>query len=455
MIILWHHQDLRISDHPILDYVSRQKLSLCPLYIDDNSVEWNLGKASRWWLDKSLASLKKDYQKHGSNLFITKGPALDFFKTLHIKHTIKEICWLERIEPSVRKRDQIIKKSLEEIGIKITVFKADTLSDLSNIKNKQNDIFKVFTPFYKALCKEIDGFSILQTPKLPPPPKISHNFFCNLEAPILNNLSKYWKPGRDGAIEKLKYFCDKNLSTYSKNRDFPAIDETSKLSPYLHFGEISIREVWQSICLLKENKVFLQELAWREFSNYFLFHNPQTSNTSWKSEFEKFAWKTDIKSLENWQKGETGYPIVDAGMKQLLQTGWMHNRLRMIVGSFLTKDLMIHWIEGAKWFWENLVDADLAANTMGWQWVAGCGADAAPYFRIFNPSLQAKKFDPDAEYIKKYISNLKQVSKNEIHQLPELGKPLFSGLNNTYIKPIVNHNIARNAALEKYKNIKD
>lgn len=457
MIILWHHQDLRTTDHPLLTYIYKQNNPFFPIYIDDDTIDWKLGNASKWWLKKSLESLKKDYQKLHSNLYIAKGPALNFFIKLHKTHKITEICWLEKIEPSAKERDEKMIPSLEKMGIKITIFPTDTLTNLREIKTKANKAFKVFTPFFNTICKEIDTFSILPTPKLPLlakiPTSLHSSIHSSIECKSKEHLIKYWSPGRKGAIDKLKYFCRNNLKDYSTNRDFPALEGTSMLSPHLHFGEISIREVWNAIAKYKNNTAFLRELGWREFSNYFLFHFSEACNVSWKKEFEKFAWEPKGKTLKCWQEGKTGYPIVDAGMRQLLETGWMHNRVRMIVASFLTKDLMIHWKEGAKWFWENLVDADLSANTMGWQWVAGCGVDAAPYFRIFNPSLQAKKFDPEAVYIKKYVPELAKLSSAEIHEMPMLEKNLFSNINKSYIDPIVNHESAKKSALEKYKKI--
>ncbi len=264
-------------------------------------------------------------------------------------------------------------------------------------------------------------------------------------APKKPNLEKAWVPGYAAGKKRLKEFIRKHLEMYSEERDFPAKGGNSCLSPYLHFGHLTPRMVWHAAAHLEGGSLFLRQLGWREFAYHLLFHFPRTPSEPLYDKYKTFPWRDDVEALQAWQEGKTGYPIVDAGMRELASTGFMHNRVRMIAGSFLVKDLLIPWQEGARWFWENLVDADLANNTLGWQWVAGCGADAAPFFRIFNPALQGEKFDPEGEYVRKYVPELKGVDNRHIHRPWEIG---------AYIKPIVDHKKARERALKAFEKIK-
>lgn len=460
-IILWHYRDLRVEDHLALEYAAKSNLSILPLYIHDDKVEdpWSIGAASKWWLHHSLTSLQKKYKELGSTLIIRKGNALDVIDKLCELNRIEEICWINRHQPKIKQRDLSIANALKTRGIKTTTFEGNYLISPVHFLNKSNAPFKIFTPFYNAALKEFEYTPPIAPPKsIKKPPKVSTLEIDDLELlpkiPWDQGIKKCWTPGRSGAEKALKEFQKDKQVLYPTLRDFPGIENTSRLSPHLSFGEISPREVWKHIV----NEDFKRQLIWREFANYFLVHFPKSTNISWRESFEKFPWKTNKKLLTCWQKGLTGYPIVDAGMRQLWQTGWMHNRVRMIVGSFLIKDLMIHWIEGARWFWDTLVDADLANNTLGWQWVAGSGPDAAPYFRIFNPILQGKKFDENGDYIRKYVPELSNLPNKWIHSpweapgllLQELGVTLGKD----YPFPIIDHAEARKQALEAFQGIK-
>ena len=323
----------------------------------------------------------------------------------------------------------------------------------------------MFTPFYNGVLKILSlNFSLASKPKVIKVPKNFkgdklEDFSLLPKIHWYKKLEKSWNPTRKAIKELLDDFS-KCVHKYTHDRDFPAIDATSKMSPYLHFGQISPKEV--IVYLIKktsEDKVapFFRQLVWREFGMYFLYHFPHVAEKNWREKFDHFPWKKSKSLLDKWKKGETGYPIVDAGMKELWETGWMHNRVRMIVASFLIKDLMIHWREGAEWFWDTLVDADLANNTLGWQWVAGSGPDASPFFRIFNPILQGEKFDPEGEYVKRYLPALKNVPKEWIHKPWEAPMHVLKNadvtLGSDYPHPIVDHNEKRVEAMNAYKSL--
>ena len=274
-----------------------------------------------------------------------------------------------------------------------------------------------------------------------------------------DGLRAQWTPGPNGAQAALDAFKTEAVSRYKTDRDRPDFVGTSRLSPHLHFGEISPRQVWHECMKAPVAEPYLRQLIWREFAHHLLYHFPHTPDQPLRENFNRFPWKKDPDGFAAWTRGKTGYPIVDAGMKELWRTGWMHNRVRMIVASFLVKDLLIPWQEGARWFWDTLVDANLANNTLGWQWVAGCGADAAPYFRIFNPVLQAAKFDPDGAYVKKWIPTLRGLPAPDLHRVYELPPAALTRagvtLGTTYPRPVVDHAVARDAALDAYARLKD
>ena len=451
--IVWHYRDLRIEDNPALNAASSGKV--LPLYIHSPNEEgrWSSGAASNWWLHHSLQDLSKRYKELGSRLIIRTGSAAEILEQLASEISIDAVYWNHRYEPELRRRDKRILSKLEAKGTSVHRFEGNYLVTPSEILNKTGKPYSVFTPFSKTVMELRLWRDPLPLPRLNGQPRVKLERIESLDLLPKRNWAdsfpEQWSPGRDGATKNLQAF-KKAVDAYEDQRNLPSVAGTSQLSPHLHFGEISPHEVWKSIEHKSKDRLpFLRQLIWREFGNYFLYHSPTATDFSWKSKFDDFPWEKNQESLIAWQEGMTGYPIVDAGMRELWQTGWMHNRVRMIVGSFLVKDLFIHWVEGARWFWDTLVDADLANNTLGWQWIAGSSPDAAPYFRIFNPVLQGKKFDPEGAYIRRWIPELAHIPKKWIHcpwEAPEKAPH--------YPEPIVDHSEARNKALAAYQRIK-
>lgn len=465
--IVWFRQDLRLSDNPAFAAACQDHSVVIPLYILDE-VATRVGGAQRWWLHHSLASLDKGLKKIELSLCRRQGNALDILKKLVREHQIEVVYWNRCYEPLAMARDASIKKFFQTCGVRVVETKGSLLHEPWEIANATGHFFKVFTPYWRACLKQMN---------MPAPYTISHKPKAlkihseSLESwqllPRKPNWAKAfgesWQPGEAGARAKLENFIDIHLKDYHVSRDEPAKDATSKLSPHLHFGEISPWQVWRAMEIatldkgsdLKSIDRFLSEMGWREFSYHLLYYVPSLPDTNFKSAFDAFPWKNDDSALKRWQRGKTGYPIVDAGMRELWQTGYMHNRVRMIVASFLTKDLLIDWRLGANWFLDTLVDADLANNSASWQWVAGCGADAAPYFRIFNPVLQGEKFDPQGTYVKQWVPELQSVPTQWIHQPWAAPKhKLGICLGKDYPEPTINHAEARKMALLYYKMIR-
>lgn len=451
--IVWHWHDLRVEDNPALAHVSSGRV--LPVYIHSPEEEgsWPSGAASNWWLHHSLLSLAEQYEKLGSRLIIRSGSAEKILREIMQEVPVEAIHWNRRYEPVLRRRDEQVMKRFRREGITIETFEGNYLITPSEVLNKSGKPYSVYTPFSKVIFSSQSWRDPLK-----PPQKLKKHPIASEEVDQLallpehdwaEQFPKRWSPGRAGALAKLKAFKAK-VDAYGEERDIPSHYATSRLSPHLHFGEISPHEVWKAIAHpTKDRNPFLRQLLWREFGNYFLYHHPSLPEHPWSRKFARFPWEKNPKALAAWQRGETGYPIVDAGMRELWQTGWMHNRVRMIVASFLVKDLFIHWSEGEKWFWDTLVDADLANNSLGWQWVAGCGPDAAPYFRIFNPILQGKKFDPKGDYVRRWVPELKDVPDKWIHSPWEAPHPPEN-----YPTPIVDHAVARDQALKAYQQIK-
>lgn len=451
--IVWFRQDLRLSDNPALAHAIKSGGKIIPVYILDDKAagQWALGGAARWWLHHALADLSDSLQKAGAQLIVRRGDALTELLKLITEKKAPQIFWNRRYEPYAIAQDKAIKEKLSDAGLNVESFSARLLNEPWTIKNGSGLPFRVFTPYWKACLKKLHSDGV---PAPLPAPKKILGFDKKLRSDDLDllptkpdwskGLAARWQVGEKAAQKTLHDFIDDNLMHYTVERDFPAKDTTSHLSPYLAHGQISPRQCWHAIQTglasgtipphkHAEADKFLAEIGWREFAYHLLFHFPETPTKPLYTKFEKFPWRKNDKDLRAWQQGRTGYPIVDAGMRQLWQTGWMHNRVRMVVGSLLVKHLLLPWQSGAQWFWDTLVDADLASNTLGWQWIAGCGADAAPYFRIFNPTTQAEKFDKDDLYIKQYV--------------PEYGSK-------SYPKPIVDHDLARKRALEALAEVK-
>lgn len=467
LAIVWFRNDLRVNDNPALAEACARHQHVMPIYILDqkNSV---LGRAQAWWLHHSLNALQKSlHTKLGLKLILRQGNPLEIILELIESFSIKAVYWNRCYEPLVIERDKKIKASLQELGLDIQSFNANLFNEPWTIHNKNGDFFKVFTPYWKA-CRA----NLFPTPEeeiIARPNTIaarSDKIDDWKLLPILDwacQFSNIWTPGEEGAQQRLTHFINQHLNGYKINRDFPEKDATSRLSPHLHFGELSPQSILRAIenakdslqCDLASIEHFLSELGWREFSYYLLYHVPALAHKNFKKNFDAFPWHNDKTLFARWQKGMSGYPIIDAGMRELWATGYMHNRVRMIAASFLTKSLFIDWRLGADWFLDTLVDADLANNSASWQWVAGCGADAAPYFRIFNPVLQSKKFDPDGTYIRRWVPELNALKSDIIHAPWEATNSTEIYAKIDYPQPMVKHSEARIQALHYYSQLKE
>ena len=475
--LLWFRRDLRLDDNPALAAAVERGGPVIPLFVldDDDAGDWRPGGASRWWLHHALEDLAEALSKAGSPLILRRGKAADVIDAVLQETGADAVYWNRRYEPWATERDGRIKTALKKRDIEVQSFNGSLLYEPWEIVSKQGTPLKVFSPFWRAVQAKGDPAAPLAAPKTLRAPTTATGSEGLDDWSLLptrpdwaGGLRATWTPGEAGAAERLERFLDEAVPDYKAKRDIPGTAATSALSPHLHFGEISPRRIWHAARLASEARSnepmdrgtasFLSEICWREFSYNLLFHNPDLPEVSLKREFEDFPWRDDPDGLTAWQRGRTGYPIVDAGMRELWHTGWMHNRVRMIAASFLIKDLLIHWREGEAWFWDTLVDADLANNAASWQWVAGCGADAAPYFRIFNPVLQGEKFDGDGAYVRRWVPELAKLPDAVIHK-PWEAKPMELSeagvtLGKTYPRPIVDHAGARKRALEALETIK-
>lgn len=471
--IVWFRQDLRLADNLALKAAIDLGANIIPTYIWSPAETPNSspGAASKWWLHQSLSSLDKSLNNLGSKLIIRQGNSLETLQNLIKETKAKAVFWNRSYEPDAIERDKQIKKNLKEQGLLVESFNSNLLFEPWNTLNSSKKPFQVFTPFWKSCLEKVVPFP-LSTPKsLASPdiwPKTDSLFDLGLE-PKMNwtmGIVKTWDVGENIAATKLNKLLEGKIFYYQEKRDRPDLEGVSKLSPYLHFGEISPRQIWHAVKSLEINTSekqenidsYLRQLGWREFAYHLLFYFPNTVNQPLREKYINFPWINNLKQLEFWQKGKTGYPIVDAGMRELWTTGWMHNRVRMIVASFLIKHLLIDWKKGERWFWDTLVDADLANNVLGWQWTAGCGADAAPYFRIFNPTIQAEKFDPEGNYIRQWVPELKNLPLPWLYKPWETPKNILEKtgieLGKTYPNPVVDHSFARERALKALESLK-
>ena len=467
--IVWFRQDLRLADNPALAAAIERGGKIVPVYLwaPDEEASWAPGGASRWWLHHALKDLDQQLREIGSKLVVrTTDDSLAALRELAKQTSADAIYWNRRYEPQVIERDSKIKEALREDGAEVKSFNAGMLFEPHEIANKSGKPFQVFTPMWKhyqtrEMPKVVDvDLKEWKSPKkLPAGQKIE-------ELELLPKIAwdggfyESWDPTRSAMLERLREMSkDGRAAGYLDDRNTPSVDGTSALSPFLHNGQVGVREAWWS--LGEGNPIDLglrRQMVWRDFAHHLLFHFPNTPSKPLRPEFELFPWQEDDAALRRWQRGETGYPIVDAGMRQLWHTGWMHNRVRMIVGSLLVKHLLIHWVEGARWFWDTLVDADLANNTLGWQWIGGCGADAAPYFRIFNPMSQGEKFDADGAYVRQWVPELLKLPNKFIHRPWEMGDLELSGLGvvlgKHYPEPVVGHTEGRQRALDAFAELK-
>jgi deoxyribodipyrimidine photo-lyase len=410
--IVWFRQDLRLRDNPALHAAVAADAPVIPVYIwsPEEEGDWVPGGASRWWLHHSLAALAADLRERGSRLILACGRAADILKKLAADTGAAAVHWNTRYEPAAVKCAKHVVEQLQRSGIHTSELNGTLLSDPTRFLNKNGKPYQVYTAFQRGLLRELDPKDPLpasrtyHAPRRWPESASLDSLGLLPKVRWYETMAATWKPGEAGARASLKRFLAKSVASYKKARNIPSLRGTSRLSPHLHFGEISPRQIWHALGARGRNSPFLDEILWREFAYHLLHHFPDTPARPLNAEFERFPWRRNAKLLRVWQRGSTGIPLVDAGMRELWATGWMHNRVRMVVASFLVKNLLIPWQDGAHWFWDTLVDADLANNTLNWQWAAGCGADAAPYFRIFNPQIQAERFDPDNRYIDAWVA---------------------------------------------------
>ncbi len=464
--IHWFRQDLRIQDNPALNYLSFKHKKIIGIFIlDEVNCQTKLGSASKVWLYHSLNYLNEQI---GNNLLLFKGDPQLVFNSLLKEFDITEITWNRCYEPWRIKRDKALMINLKK-QVDIKSFNASLLWEPWQILKKDGTPYKIFTPFYKKGCL---GFS---PPRKPEIKKI--NFFNHkissltvLDLELIKNSSwenkiyANWEIGESFAFKKMQDFLANGLKDYADGRNFPNKLNVSRLSPYLHWGQISPHLIWYSLdskngeINLLNIEIFKSELGWREFFYNLLYHFPSIQHQNLQRKFDNFPWEDNNEFLTLWKKGKTGYPIVDAGMRELWETGYMHNRARMITGSFLVKNLLQHWKHGERWFWDCLFDADHASNSASWQWVAGTGTDAAPYFRIFNPITQGKKFDPNGDYIKRFVPELENVPLKYLFTPwdcpPEVCKDINFKIGLSYPSPIVEVALSREKALSAFSTIK-
>ena len=474
--IVWLRQDLRLADNPALQAACRHGGPVVPVFIwaPEEEGAWPPGGASRWWLHQSLARLAGELRTAGAELVICRGPSLAGLLRLAKATGAGEVFWNRRYEPAIIARDQQVEAALRAAGLQTEHCHGALLHEPETIRNQAGQPFRVFTPFGRtclAVGEPDEPLPALR--KLTAPPRRPASLplaALELEPKLAwtDGLRAAWQPGSAGAKAELQRFLRDGLLTYDEGRNRPDRVGTSRLSPHLHFGEISPRQVWQAARRFAESQSipamvwrrwqFLAELGWREFAHHLLFHFPHTAEQPLRPEFARFPWRKNAAWLRAWQRGQTGYPFVDAGMRELWTTGWMHNRVRMVVASFLAKNLLLPWQEGARWFWETLVDADLASNTLGWQWTAGCGADAAPFFRIFNPVSQGEKFDPEGSYVRRWVPELARLPAAWIHRPSEAPPAVLAAagveLGRTYPHRVVSPLISREVALEAYQRMR-
>ena len=463
--IVWLRNDFRTLRNDALAYATKNHNHVCAFYILKKK-DFNKKSAQSWWLYQSLKNFKKKLNQFNINLEVVEANSYkEIFEKIISKKNFS-IYWNKVYEPDYLLFDKKTSLLLESKKIDFKIFKGNLLNESHEIKKGDNTPYKVFTPFWRTAEKfYLDkGFRNEQKIKIK---NKKANFFdqlINVESILEKkkwhlNFEKFWDPSEETALKNIKYFIENNLSNYSEDRDIPSIEGTSKISPYLAFGQIHVETIWEECQKngIKNNgyRKYINELGWREFSHSLINYFPAMLKGNLRKDFDYFPWVENKKHLAAWKQGMTGYPIVDAGMRELYETGWMHNRVRMVTASFLVKHLRIHWQEGEKYFRDCLLDFNEANNIAGWQWVAGCGADAAPYFRIFNPILQGERFDPLGEYVKRWIPELSNVPKKFIHKPWELDEKIkYFELGKIYPKPIVVHEEARKAALEAFKTLK-
>ena len=473
--ILWLRRDLRISDNPAMSEAFNANQSVIPVYIHDDGAKNAPIGAAAWWLHGSLSALSKTLSALGQPLILRRGDERETLHNLIEEIGASAVYWNRRYDPNSIEIDRILKSELSERGLDVRTYNATLTREPWEVKTGSDSHYRVFTPFWRTVRK-------IGPARTEQPPLTKKNIrlpLTNIATDALNDWTllptkpnwasefpKHWTPGEAGAHDRLMEFLDNGINLYKDKRDHPDIDATSRLSAHLAFGEISPITIWnRTEAARAHGKIsdddadkFLAEVGWRDFSYNLLYHYPDLPQTPLKSEFKNYPWQDDPQKIALWQRGQTGYPIVDAGMRQLWRTGWMHNRIRMVAASFLVKDICANWTHGREWFHETLVDHDAASNAASWQWVAGCGADAAPFFRIFNPVTQSEKFDKDGAYIRRFVPELADMPAKYIHAPWRAPDDVLAAagveLGKTYPEPMLNHKNARDFALDAYKKIR-
>ena len=466
--IFWIREDFRIENNPALSFATQNHDNVIALYIYNNNDFDNKREAQKWWVYKSLETLKKELSDYKINLEIVKGDELEIFSKFNKKDKLS-VYWNKIYEPDVIAKGKKIRDIFIKNEINYKYFKGNILNEFQEITKNDGTPFKVFTPFWRnaeqvylnqplsknyIVNKKIKQITIFKKCIKPIDILPKKNWYKKFE--------KYWKVSENDSKKILKNLIENKIKDYGTSRDIPSIEGTSKLSPYIKHGQIHVGSIWKKCSEIKSKGIgyrkYINELGWREFSHSLINYFPEFLKGNFRKEFDKFPWAKNEKFLKAWKRGMTGYPIVDAGMRELYETGWMHNRIRMVVGSFLVKHLRINWTEGEKHFRNCLLDFNKANNVAQWQWVAGCGADAAPYFRIFNPILQGEKFDKEGNYVKKWVPELKNVPNKFIHKPWEMElkyqEAIKTIIGKDYPGPIVVHEKARAAALEAFQSLK-
>lgn len=460
--LVWFRQDLRLADNPALAALDGRPALLVYVLDDEAAGAWAHGGAQRWWLHHSLASLTADLAARGASLHLARGPATRIIPQLAAAIGASEVIAGRLYEPWARSRDAAIAEALQAEGRKLSLHTSSLLHEPHRIRTGTGKPYSVYTPFSRAL------FALGEPPPpLPTPARIETLAHPGLPLEALELLPKrdwarefpqHWQPGEAGAAARIKAFS--LLNRYDATRNLPGISGTSGLSPHLRFGEISPRQLWHAARAagVTGDATFLKEILWREFAYHLLWHRPELPEAPLQQSFANFPWQPDAKLLRAWQRGQTGYPIVDAGMRQLWRSGWMHNRVRMITASFLVKHLLQPWQAGEAWFWDTLLDGDLASNAASWQWVAGCGADAAPYFRVFAPVLQGEKFDADGAYVRRWVPEIAGLPDKFLHKPWEAPEIILRGANIRlgvdYPRPVMDHGQGRARALAAYAEMR-
>ena len=469
--ILWFREDLRLADNSALKAAIEAGGPVIPVFIwsPDEAGDWAPGAASKWWLHQALKGLSEAWQVKGGQLILRDGDSLAELRDIIEKTGAKRVFWNRRYQSPQRELDADIKRQLRDEGIEVESFNSSLLNEPHTAATDGGNPYKVYTPYWKKVkdrpiepIAEPD-FNAIQFPDAYPQAVALDTLDLLPEKQWYRKFYPHWEVSEAAAQERLDQFLNKAVEDYNEARNIPSEDGTSCLSPYLHWGLISPRQVMALLAKKQDLRaegaqVFAKEIYWREFAYNVLYHFPKTPDAPLHEKYADFPWEPDAETLKRWQRGQTGYPIVDAGMRQLYATGWMHNRVRMVVSSLLVKHLLQDWRKGASWFWDTLVDADLASNTLGWQWSAGCGADAAPYFRVFNPITQGQKFDAEGEYVRKWVPEIAKLPNKYIHEPWEAPTGIleYAGveLGKDYPEPIIEHKKGREralAALDKFK----